>query len=120
MLNINMDMLKCENDNASAVFFQKHRKTCFFRKFNIFFGQFLVREEFVRGWGGVREEEVKRHSTSPPCGNLVDGSPYDCHTETVGYENKKEPTMNGTTTPQIRRVSNVLLDELKKSAQKTL
>ena len=24
---------------------------------------------------------MKRHSTSPPCGNLVDGLPHDCHTE---------------------------------------
>ena len=26
--------------------------------------------------------EVKRQSTSPLCGNLVDGLPHDCHTET--------------------------------------
>ena len=24
---------------------------------------------------------MERHSTSPPCGNLVDGLPHDCHTE---------------------------------------
>ena len=24
---------------------------------------------------------MKRHSTSPPCGNLVDGLPHDCHTQ---------------------------------------
>ena len=26
---------------------------------------------------------MERHSTSPPCGNLVDGLPHDCHTETI-------------------------------------
>ena len=26
---------------------------------------------------------MKRHSTSPPCGNLVDGLPHACHTETI-------------------------------------
>ena len=26
---------------------------------------------------------MTRHSASPPCGNLVDGLPHDCHSETV-------------------------------------
>ena len=34
------------------------------------------------------------HSTSPPCGNLVDGLPHDCHTETVAKPGRLRPTQN--------------------------
>ena len=35
--------------------------------------------------------EMKRHSTSPPCGNLVDGLPHDCHTKTIAKRARVEP-----------------------------
>ena len=38
---------------------------------------------------------MKRHSTSPPCGNLVDGLPHDCHTETVAKPGRLGPAQNG-------------------------
>ena len=34
---------------------------------------------------------MKRHSTSPPCGNLVDGLPHDCHTKTIAKRARVEP-----------------------------
>ena len=35
------------------------------------------------------------HSTSPPCGNLVDGLPHDCHnTETVAKLGRLGPAQN--------------------------
>ena len=43
---------------------------------------------------------IERHSTSPPCGNLVDGLPHDCHTETVAKPGRQGPAKNGTTPPQ--------------------
>ena len=39
---------------------------------------------------------MMRHSTSPPCGNLVDGLPHDCHnTETVAKPGRLGPAQNG-------------------------
>ena len=35
-----------------------------------------------------------KHSTSPPCGNLVDGLPHDCHTETVAKPGRLGPAQN--------------------------
>ena len=38
---------------------------------------------------------LRRHSTSPPCGNLVDGLPHDCHnTETVAKPGRLGPAQN--------------------------
>ena len=37
---------------------------------------------------------MKRQSTSPPCGNLVDGLPHDCHTETVAKPGRLGPAQN--------------------------
>ena len=34
---------------------------------------------------------TKRHSTSPPCGNLVDDLPRDCHTETQSIRRTGHP-----------------------------
>ena len=34
---------------------------------------------------------MKRHSTSPPCGNLVDGLPHDCHTKTIAKRARLGP-----------------------------
>ena len=41
----------------------------------------------------------EKHSTSPPCGNQVDGLPHDCHTETVAKPGRLGPAKNGTTPP---------------------
>ena len=38
---------------------------------------------------------MERHSTSFPCGNLVDGLPHDCHTETVAKPGRLGPVQNG-------------------------
>ena len=38
---------------------------------------------------------MTRHSTSPPCGNLVDGLPHDCHTETIAKLARLGPAQNG-------------------------
>ena len=38
---------------------------------------------------------MERHSTSPPCGNLVDGLPHDCHRETVAKPGRLGPAQNG-------------------------
>ena len=40
---------------------------------------------------------MKKHSTSPPCGNLVDGLPHDCHTETVAKPARLGPAENDET-----------------------
>ena len=39
-----------------------------------------------------------RHSTSPPCGNLVDGLPHDCHTKTIAKRARVEPRTQVHTT----------------------
>ena len=40
--------------------------------------------------------EMNGHSTSPPCGNLVDGLPHACHnTETVAKPGRLGPAQNG-------------------------
>ena len=40
---------------------------------------------------------MTRHSTSPPCGNLVDGLPHDCHTETIAKLARLGPAKNDAT-----------------------
>ena len=41
---------------------------------------------------------MKRPSTSPPCGNLVDGLPHDCYnTETIAKLARLGPAKNDTT-----------------------
>ena len=40
---------------------------------------------------------MKRHSTSPPCGNLVECLPHDCHTETIAKLARLGPAKNGAT-----------------------
>ena len=63
---------------------------------------------------------LKKHSTSPPCGNLVDGLPHDCHTETVATPARLAPAQNGGRPLKFGRGNKVLVDEMTKSAQKTL
>jgi hypothetical protein len=81
MFKINMDVIKYENCNATTepLIFQQ---ICKFRKMRNFkkiskilnkIGICLKGRSYLSG--------MKRHSTSPPCGNLVDGLPHDCHTE---------------------------------------
>ena len=38
---------------------------------------------------------MKKRSTSPPCGNLVDGLPRDCHTKTIAKPARVGPAENG-------------------------
>ena len=45
----------------------------------------------------IKESFLKKHSTSPPCGNLADGLPHDCHTETVAKPGRLGPAKNGNT-----------------------
>ena len=54
---------------------------------------------------------------SPPCGNLVDGLPHACHTETIAKLARLGPAKNDTKLSENGRVNNVLLDHLDKSAQ---
>ena len=61
-----------------------------------------------------------RHSTSPPCGNFVDGLPHDCHTETIAKLARLGPAKNGDLMTNFGRVSEVLLDEVHEDAKKTL
>ena len=51
--------------------------------------KFLRRER----WGVC---EMMRHSTSRPCGNLVDGLPHDCHTEprSIGWARHPRTSVN--------------------------
>ena len=37
---------------------------------------------------------MKRHSTSPPCGNMVDGLPHDCYRKTIAKPTGLGPTEN--------------------------
>ena len=34
---------------------------------------------------------MERHSTSAPCGNLVNGLPHDCHTKTIAKQARVGP-----------------------------
>ena len=61
---------------------------------------------------------MKENSTSPPCGNLVDSLPHDCHnTQTIAWLARLGPAKNGTTLTKNGRVDKVLLDHIDKSAQ---
>ena len=37
---------------------------------------------------------MERHFTSAPCGNLVDGLPHACHTETMAKPGRLGPAQN--------------------------
>ena len=74
-MEIKIELIKRENANAAtrSIIYQNLknlRKVKFFWKFHFLFDFPFIFEIFL-----------KRHSTSPPCGNLVDGLPHDCHTE---------------------------------------
>ena len=63
---------------------------------------------------------MQRHSTSLPCGNLVDGLPHDCHTETIAKPARLGPAKNDELVTKFGRVNKVLLDEVYEDAKKTL
>ena len=52
---------------------------------------------------------MKSHSTSPPCGNLVDGLPHDYHTETVAKPARLGPAKNGTTLENFIELSSFFI-----------
>ena len=60
------------------------------------------------------------HSTSPPCGSLVDGLPHDCHTEAMAKPDGLGPAQNGKLPPHNDQVDKVLLDVLQENPKKTL
>ena len=62
----------------------------------------------------------QRHSTSPPCGNLVDSLPHDCHTETIAKLARPGPAKNSELVTEFSRVDKVLLDEVFEETKKTL
>ena len=120
MLKINIDVLICKKANAGAgsMRFQISRN---FEKMRIskrISGIF----EFFEIFRKERYDKcgMEGHSTSPPCGNLVDGLPHDCHTETVAKPGRLGPAQNGKLPPQNDRVDQVLLDDLQENPQKTL
>ena len=88
--------------------FRKFKKNEEFQDFSIFFFDF---ENFIF---------LTRHSTSPPCGNQVDGLPHDVHTETVAKPARLGPTKNGATPPKNDRVSKVLHYEVYEEPEKML
>ena len=87
---MNIEVIKYENDNATTISmiyqnfgkFQKMKNFKIFLKIDIFLNFFC-----------------EKHSTSPPCGNLVDGLPHDCHTKTVAKPGRLEPAKNDDTPP---------------------
>ena len=94
MLKINMNVFKCKNDNASAA---PLRSQIFenFEKMKKFKENFEKYRSFEFHRRKIRSLGMKRHSTSPPCGNLVDGLPHDCHnTETIAKLARLGPAEN--------------------------
>ena len=90
--------------------FEKMR--IFKKKSRIFeFFEFLQKERRYN-WG------MKRHSTSPPCGNLVDGLPHDCHTKTVAKPSRLGPAQNGEPTQNFIELSMFLCITLRKVHRK--
>ena len=51
--------------------------------------------EFRPGASRRWKEATRSYSTSPPSGNQVDGSPLDCHTETIAKLARLAPAENG-------------------------
>ena len=60
------------------------------------------------------------HSTSPPSGNQVDGSPLDCHTKTIAKLARLGPAKNGELVTEFGRVDKVLIEEVYEDSKKTL
>ena len=86
MLKINIELIKHENANATtrpigSQIFENLRKLKNFKIFSYFFVFHFL----------------KRQSTSPLCGNQVDGLPHDVHTETVAKPGRQGPAKNDDT-----------------------
>ena len=119
-MKINMDVIKCGKRNATTRLmrfqnFWELRKNENFRENFEKYGNF----EFHR----IKREEVyemKRHSTSPPCGNLVDGLPHDCHMKTIAKLARLGPAENDELVTKFGRVDNNFLDEAHAYAKKML
>ena len=89
--------------------FRKLRNLTEIKKFSKFEKIWLEREIYV--W-------MKGHSTSPPCGNLVDDLPHDFHTESVAKPCRLGPAQNGELPPENDRIDKVLLDDLQENTKK--
>ena len=63
---------------------------------------------------------MMRHSTSPPRGNLVDGLPHDCYTETRAKLARLGPAKNDELVTEFGRVHQVLRDEVHEDSKKSL
>ena len=63
---------------------------------------------------------ISSFRTSSSSGNLVDGLPLVCSTETAAKPGRLGPAKNGTTPPQNDRVSKVLIDEAYEDVKKTM
>ena len=84
-----MNVTKGEKDHASvkstmSLKFSSFEKMRNFKKISNEFKNcnFFKEREKVCG--------MMRHSASPPCGNLVDGS-HNCHTKTIAKQARVEP-----------------------------
>ena len=97
-----MERIKYENANATArpiIFLnfrnsKKIRISVFFENFIFCFPLLFRKFHFFA-----------RHSTSPPCGNQVDGLPPARHTETVAKPARLGPAKNGTTFENFGQVA---------------
>ena len=81
MLKISMNVIKYKKANTSDrlmgfQIFEKLERMRIFEKIpkNIEISNF-IEDEDKKIYG------MEMHSTSPPCGNLVDGLPHDCHND---------------------------------------
>ena len=79
MLKININVFNCKNENATTrpMISQNFRT---FQKMRIS-EKISKKKRNFEFYKRERSEvyRMERHSTSPPCGNLVDGLPHDCH-----------------------------------------
>ena len=79
--------------NIGSMRFQISRnfeKKRIFKKISKFFKFFKIFKKERQERNGM-----EGHSTSPPCGNLVDGLPHACHTETVAKPGRLGRAGNG-------------------------
>ena len=97
MSKINMKLIKCRKRNSrvryiGAQFFQevqKNEEFSFFLKISFFILILII------FWNWFF---LKRHSTSPPCGNQVDGLPHDVHSKTPSGTASPRPESDPKTT----------------------
>ena len=78
MLKININVFNCENDNATTRYVISEN----FRTFQ----KMRISQKITEKYRNLELNKIEisyfytmeRHSTSPPCGNLVGGLPHDC------------------------------------------